>query len=218
MVEMALSGRVVACAARERMVVGAFKTSAGLMTRRTAWMAASARTEACDSPDAAKRNALAEDEDIGQPADGFPGWRRRAGPWPVSRRGWFGTSRSDLTSLGVGGKFMSSLAPDSGAPPDDPGGGGSDYDLNADYSTSTLDGLFPATTVTSFEAVDLWFMNDQTLFGDSDHLDGFSVNAFGSWSLVPSKLEPPEDRPGKRRSCSSDGTSKQPTSADGAPL
>ncbi len=60
MVEMALSSRVVAGAASERMVAGAFKTSAGLMMKRAAWMAASARTEACDSPDAAKRNALEE--------------------------------------------------------------------------------------------------------------------------------------------------------------
>jgi hypothetical protein len=81
-----------------------------------------------------------------------------------------------------------------------------DYE-SANYSSSTLDGLFPTTTVTGFGSVDSWIMNDPTLFGDSDYVGGFSVNAFGPWSLRPSNFGPSEDRPRKGGSCASDGTS-----------
>jgi hypothetical protein len=84
-----------------------------------------------------------------------------------------------------------------------------DYELNANYSSSTLDGgLFPAA-VTGFGSVDSLILNDQTLFGDSDHSGGFFVNASRSWSFGLSNLEPSEDRTGKRGSghCSSDGSS-----------
>ena len=119
----------------------------------------------------------------------------------------FGTSRGDFTSLSVGGKFVSSLGSDIGAPPDGQDGGGPDYELNADYSSSTLDaGLFPAT-VTDFESVDSPILNDPILFGDSDLAGGFSVDAFGLLSLGLSNLDPPEDPMRKRGStqCSSDG-------------
>jgi hypothetical protein len=83
-----------------------------------------------------------------------------------------------------------------------------DYELNADYSSSTLEGgLFPAT-VTGFGSVDSLILNDQTLFGDSDHAGGFSVNASGAWSFGLSNLDPSEDRTGKRGlHCSRDGSS-----------
>jgi hypothetical protein len=81
-----------------------------------------------------------------------------------------------------------------------------DYE-SANYSSSTVDGLFPTTTVTGFGSVDSWIMNDPTLFGDSDYVGGFSVNAFGPWSLRPSNFGPSEDRPRKGGSCASDGTS-----------
>jgi len=61
----------------------------------------------------------------------------------VFRDGW--PSSGDFTSLSVGGKIVSSLGAESGAPPDGQDGGGPlpapfDYELNADYSSSTLDG------------------------------------------------------------------------------
>jgi hypothetical protein len=77
-------------------------------------------------------------------------------------------------------------------------------ELNADYSSSTVDG-FPAAVMTGFEIVDP-LTNDLTLFGDSDHLGGFFVEAFGSWSLGPSNFGSSEDQTGKRAHCSSDGS------------
>jgi hypothetical protein len=125
----------------------------------------------------------------------------------------FGTSKGDFTSLSVRGIVVSSRGSDNGPPTDGQDGGGplplsSDYDLKADYSLSTVDGLFPAWVTGSGSAdFDSW-MNDQTLFGDSDHFGGFFINAFGSSSLGLSKFDPSEDPPGKGGSrCSSDGTS-----------
>jgi hypothetical protein len=80
-----------------------------------------------------------------------------------------------------------------------------DY-VNADYSSSTLGDLFPATVMTGFEYVDPLLMNDPTLFGDGDHFGGFFVEAFGSWSLGPSNFGSSEDPTGKRAHCSSDGS------------
>jgi hypothetical protein len=155
--------------------------------------------------------ASAEVEDIGRPATAFPddvaqgsGLFRGAEQFGIegatpSLRPW----RGDFTSLSVGEKIVSSPRSDVGPPPD-----GQD-ELNAGYSSSTLDGgLFPAT-VTDFASVDSLILNDQTLFGDNDYAGGLPVNAFGSWSLGPSNLDPSGDRTGKRGSghCSSDGSS-----------
>ena len=61
MVEMALSSLILAGTASERIVIGAFKTGAALTTTWTmARRAASARTEACARPEAAKRSAPVE--------------------------------------------------------------------------------------------------------------------------------------------------------------
>lgn len=83
-----------------------------------------------------------------------------------------------------------------------------EYELNANYSSSTLEGgLFPAA-VTDFGSIDSLILNDQTLFGDSDQAGGFSVKASGLWSLAPSNLDPSGDRTGKGSGhCSSDGSS-----------
>jgi hypothetical protein len=115
------------------------------------------------------------------------------------------------TSPSVGGGIVSSLdsGSDTGAPPESPDGGGPlppsfDYGWNADYSSSG--GLFPAW-VTDFGSVDSQILNDQTLFGDSDHAGGFSVNTSGSSSLGPIYLDPPQGRSGKGSGqCSSDGS------------
>jgi hypothetical protein len=96
-----------------------------------------------------------------------------------------------------------------GAPTDDAGHlpAPVNYELGADYSTSTLDGsLFP-TTVTDFGSVDSLVLYDLILFGDRD---GFAVNAPGYWSLGPWDFAiASEDRTRKRRSahCLSDGSS-----------
>ena len=98
---------------------------------------------------------------------------------------------------------MSSVGSDNG--PDDQDGGGplpTQFDeLNADYSSFTLDGLFPVA-LTGSESVDSQIMN-----GDSDHFGDFFVNPFGSSPLGLSIFHPLEDRPGKGGShCSSDGS------------
>jgi hypothetical protein len=123
----------------------------------------------------------------------------------------FGTSKGDFTSLSVRGIVLSSRGSDNG-PPTDGQDGGEPLptpfdDLKADYSSSTVDGLFPAWVTGSGSAdFDSW-MNDQTLYGDSDHANGF-FNAFGSSSLGLLNLGSSEDRPGKRGSnCSNDGSS-----------
>jgi hypothetical protein len=142
--------------------------------------------------------------DIGPPSAAFPDGDVASGPGLF--RDGFGTSMGDFTSFGVGGKEdVSSLGSDNG-----PGGqvGAGPLptafdDLNADYSTSTPGDLFPATVMTGFEYVDPLIMsNDPTLFDDSDHVGGFSVNASGLWLLFPKN--PPEDPSGRRASCSSD--------------
>jgi hypothetical protein len=154
--------------------------------------------------------ASAEVEDIGRPATSLPDDAAQG-------RGLYGSAeqfgiegaapalrplRGDFTSLSVGGKFVSSPGSDIGPPPD-----GQD-ELNADCSSSTLDGGLVPAAVTEFGSVDSLISNDQTLFGDSDHAGGFSVNAFGSWLLCPSNLDPSQDRTGKRGSahCSGDGS------------
>jgi hypothetical protein len=152
--------------------------------------------------------ASAETEDIGRLATAFPDGDVASG-LGLFRDG-FGTSRSDLTSLSVDGGIVSSpgSGSDGGAPPEGQEGGEPLFtpsELNADYSLSTLDGLFP-TVVNGSGSLDSQIMNDP-LFGDSDQLGGFFVNAFGSSSLGSSNLGPPEDRPGKGGShCSSDGS------------
>ena len=81
-------------------------------------------------------------------------------------------------------------------------------DLKADYSSSTVDPLFPAWVTGSGSAdFDSW-TNDQTLFGDSDLAGGLFVNALGSRSLGLSSFESSEHRPGNGGSggCSSDGS------------
>jgi hypothetical protein len=79
--------------------------------------------------------------------------------------------------------------------------------VNADYSSSTVDGFPAAVTGSGSVDFDSWIMNEPTLLGDSDHAGGFSVNRSGFWSFGPSNLYPPEDRPGKGGShCSSDGS------------
>ena len=157
---------------------------------------------------AALGTASAEVEDIGPPATAFPNGDIASGPDQFRDGDGFGTSRGEFTSLSVGGKLMSSLGSDIGAPPDDQDDGGPDYELHADYSSSRLDGgLFPAT-VTGFESVDSLILSDPILFGDSDHVGGFSVNASRSWSFVLSNFDPSEDRTRKRGSthCSSNGS------------
>jgi hypothetical protein len=152
--------------------------------------------------------ASAEVEDIGRPAAAYPegGFAPGLGAF---RDGW--PSRGDFTSISVGGNIVSSLGADLGAPPDGQDGGRPlttrfDYELNADYSSALDGGLFPAT-VMDFGSVDSLIMNGQTLFGTSDYASGFSVDAFGSWSLRPSNLDPSPDRAGETGShCSSDGS------------
>jgi hypothetical protein len=151
--------------------------------------------------------ASAEVEDIGRPATAYPDGGAAPGLAPF-RNGW--SSRGDFTSLSVGGKIVSSLGADLGAPDGQDGGrplpAPSDYGLNADDSPSAFgSGLFPET-VMDFGSVDSLIMNGQTLFGDSDYAGGFSVGAFGSWSLRLSNLDPSPDRARETGShCSSDG-------------
>jgi hypothetical protein len=159
-------------------------------------------------------------EDIGPPTTAIPDGgaaRDRDGFGTLALRPWGG----DFTSFSVGGKIVSSLGFDFRASPDGQDGGGPApfdyYELNADYSSSTLEGgLFPAA-VTDFGSVDSLILNGQTLFGDNDHADGFSVNRFGPWSLGPSNLDPfvkdPTPRKGSGQ-CSSDGPSASVISCD----
>jgi hypothetical protein len=137
-------------------------------------------------------------EEFGPPTTEFPDDGVAQGPG-LFRDG----DRRDLTSPSGGGNIMSSVGSDNG--PDDQGGGGplpTQFDeLNADYSSFTLDGLFPVF-LTGSESVDSQIMN-----GDSDHLGDFFVNPFGSSPLGLSIFHPLEDRPGKGGShCSSDGS------------
>jgi hypothetical protein len=159
--------------------------------------------------------ASAEVEDIGRPATAFPDDVAR-GPGLIRDGDGFALRpwRGNFTSLSVGGKIISSLGSDIGAPPDGQAGAGPfptslGYESNADYSSSTLDvGLFPAT-VTDFGSVDSMIWKDPTIFGGHDQVAGFDffVNASGSWSSGPSDFDiPSEDRTRKRRSghCSSE--------------
>jgi hypothetical protein len=124
-------------------------------------------------------------------------------------RDGFGTSMGDFTSFGVGGKeVVSSVGSDNGTEGQDRGGPlpRSFDDLKADYSSSTVDPLFPAwVTNSESDDFDLW-INEQTLFGDSDYAGGLFVNVFGSRSLGLSSFESSEHRPGNGGSgaCSSD--------------
>jgi hypothetical protein len=125
-------------------------------------------------PAAASPDDIAQGSGLFRQADAFG----IEGATPL-RRPWGGT----FTLLSVGGKTVSS-AIDVGPPPD-----GQD-ELHADYSSSTLDGLFP-TTVMDFGPAYLPVLNDPVLFGDSAGGSDFSVGAFGSWSLVPSDFDAP---------------------------
>jgi hypothetical protein len=149
-------------------------------------------------------------EEIGPPTAAFPDDGVAQGPGLFRDGDGFGTSRRDFTSPSGGGNIISSVGSDNG--PDGQDGGEPlpmpFNELNADYSSFTLDGLFP-TALTGSEFVNSLIMNGQILFGDSDSFSGLSVNAFGSSSLGLSIFHPLEDRTGKRGSggCSSDGSS-----------
>jgi len=143
--------------------------------------------------------ASAVTEEIGPPTAAFPDDGVAQGPGLFRDGDGVGTSRRDFTSPSGGGNIMSSVGSDDG--PDDQGGEPLP-ELNADYSSSTVDGFFPAWVTGSGSAdFDSW-INDQTLLGDSDHLGGFSVNASGLWLLFPSN--PPGEPSRRRASCSSD--------------
>jgi len=137
-------------------------------------------------------------EEFGPPTTEFPDDGVAQGPG-LFRDG----DRRDLTSPSGGGNIMSSVGSDNG--PDDQGGGGplpTQFDeLNADYSSFTLDGLFPVF-LTGSESVDSQIMN-----GDSDHFGDFFVNPFGSSPLGLSIFHPLEDPRRKGVShCSSGGS------------
>ena len=69
-----------------------------------------------------------------------------------------------------------------GTPRDDQDGAGLDYDLNADYSSSTLDGgRFPAW-VTNFSSVESLTEGGWTLFGDYAAGFNFAPSGYGSAS------------------------------------
>ena len=161
--------------------------------------------------------AFAEGEDGGPPVTAFPDGFAPQGLDLFSEGHGFGdkwttlnlwASRGKLTSLGRGEKFISS--PDVATPPGDQDGARPDYDLNADYSSSTLDdSRFPAT-VTDFGSVDSLIQGGWMLFGDDDHADGFNFVASGSGTSGLSNFDPfSKDRSSRRGSshCSSDGTS-----------
>ena len=141
-------------------------------------------------PAAASPDEIAQDSGLFRKADAFG----IEGATPL-RRPWGST----FTSLSVGGKTVSSPI-DVGPPPD------AQDELQAHYSSSTLDGLFP-TTVMDFGPANLPVPNDPVLFGDSAGGSDFFGGPFGSWSLVPSDFEAPvKDDPTPRSgsgSCSS---------------
>jgi hypothetical protein len=141
-------------------------------------------------PVAASPEDIAQDSGLFRKADAFG----IEGATPL-RRPWGGT----FTSLSVGGKTVSSPI-DVGPPLD-----GQD-ELHADYSSSTLDGLFP-TTAMDFGPANSLVLNDPVLFGDSAGGSDFFGGPFGSWSLVPSDFDAPvKDDPTPRSgsgSCSS---------------
>ncbi len=60
--------------------------------------------------------------------------------------------------------------------------------------------------MTDFGSVEPLIINEQTLFGDSDHAGGLFVNPLGSRSLGLSIFHPLEDPTGKRTHCTIDGT------------
>jgi hypothetical protein len=146
--------------------------------------------------------AFAEVEDFRQPAGDLaqgPGLFHDADAFGIKGSPW----RGNFTSLSVGGKVVPSLGDaDLGAPPAWQG------ELNADYSSSTLDGgLFPAT-VTDSGSVDALVMNDPVIFGDSDHGFGFGffVRAPSAWFSL-SNVDPSPDRTRKGGShCESEGS------------
>jgi hypothetical protein len=148
--------------------------------------------------------ALAEVEDFRQPAGDLaqgPGLLHDGDAFGIKGSPW----RGNFMSLSVGGKAVPSLGDaDLGAPPAWQG------ELNADYSSSTLDGgLFPATATDS-RSVDALIMNDPVIFGDSDHGGGFGfgffVRAPSAWFGLPN-VDPSPDRTRKGGShCESDGS------------
>jgi hypothetical protein len=141
-------------------------------------------------PAAASPDEIAQDSGLFRKADAFG----IEGATPL-RRPWGST----FTSLSVGGKTVSSPI-EVGPPPD------AQDELQAHYSSSTLDGLFP-TTVMDFGPANLPVPNDPVLFGDSAGGSDFFGGPFGSWSLVPSDFDVPgKDDPTPRSgsgSCSS---------------
>ena len=170
--------------------------------------------------------AFAEVEDIGRPETAFadgdapqglglfragpmvaPEWRTLP-PW---------TPRGDFTSVSRGGKFISSLGSDVGTPANDQNGVRPDYELNADYSSSTLDGgRFPAT-VRDFGSVEALIQGGSMLFGDDDQVAGFEFAASGYRSSGPSDFERSSEDPSWRKGssyCSSDGSSASVVSCE----
>ena len=96
-----------------------------------------------------------------------------------------------------------------GPAPADSDDGGPDYELNAEYSSSTLEGgRFPAT-VADFGPVESLIQNELILFGESDHF-GFDLSTSGYSSAELSTVDnSSEDRTSGRHSaqCWSDGSS-----------
>ena len=158
--------------------------------------------------------AFAEGEDGGPSVTTFPDGFAPQGLVLFREGHGFGdewtlwASRGKLTSLGRGEKFISS--PEVATPPGDQDGARPDYDLNANYSSSTLDdSRFPAT-VTDFGFVDSLIQGGWMLFGDGDYADGFNFVTSGSGTSGLSNFDPfSKDRTGRRGSlhCSSDGSS-----------
>jgi hypothetical protein len=167
---------------------------------------------------AGSATAFAEVEDIGRPAPTFPdgdgspnlGLFREGHAFGD---GWttlnLSTSRGNFTSSSGEQKLISSLGAEAGTPADDQNGAGPDYELSADYSSSTLDGArFPAT-VTDFGSVDSLIQSGWMLFGDGDHADGFNFAPSGYGLSGPSNIDMfAEDGPRRRGSshCLGDGS------------
>jgi hypothetical protein len=148
-------------------------------------------------------------EDMGQPAMAVPGDGVAQGPGLFRAGDGSGTSGRDFTSPGASGNIISSVGSDNGTEGQDGAGPLPTFDdLKADYSSSTVDPLFPAWVTNSGSAdFDSW-VNEQTLFGDNDYAGGLFVNVFGSRSLGLSSFASSDHRSGNGGSggCSSDGS------------
>jgi hypothetical protein len=117
-----------------------------------------------------------------------------------------GMSMGDFTSPSGGKIFISSRGSEVGASPDQDGVA-PDYESNADYSSSTIDGSPFPPWVTGFGSDDFESQLMNEFFSDSDHFGGFSFNASRSWSFGLSKFDPSADPTRKRAHCSGDGSS-----------